>query len=463
MGNKITLQQAYALSTGTFISPTVRKKFTTNIVSGTYNTKLEALMKTSPIDLTVIPSNQPGTLLDPSNKSGGFDFPSNADINGITFGSNSSFNFGSSTTANKLGVFTPVIDAGNSKEILIKEDETKLVATISPYFTSWPSNSVNESATFILFPPLTIGRCRVSTHNGIFHVSFALSTTITPTPPAPYDVNSIVTQLLANIVELKEGQEISIYNFVADAGNPGVNFNTTVPFLTKSSNELAETTEAEAWSNTYTYQYGEYASYSGTIYRANSNNVPVGVDPVAGPTHWLDTGESTGTSVSKYNTPTTASQTISGTVYYEVRIPKDHFIPFLLGGNGKYSSTPNPSYQANWYALSTSSPPSVLDDTDPNPPTWDAGMYRIGPAKGRLSNFSGFPFILSKPHATNAQLVTVSTDYGSVIGGVFAVVGKDQREITKGSSFITDYNSDVSLTAQYYHITGQGIINKIKK
>lgn len=464
MGNKLTLQQAYAISTGTFISPTDRKRFTTNLVSGIYKSKLEALMKTTPINLTEIPSVG-GTLVNPSNQESGYDFPSSSELGATLVLSN-----GVVTPPSTVGgVATKLlrIDASgllvyNNINPIFKENESKIVSQETLYYTAWPSGSLENAATFRLLPPLTIHRCRVATIASTIRICFALSTTISDPLPAPYNITSIAITNPEVFWNMPTNCEIEVYNFVADSGNPGVNFNTTTPFLVFTSGRYLETTEAEAWSNTYEYRFGEYASYSGTIYRAKSNTVPVNTLPT-NTTHWDDTGETTGSPVDKYTQPSTGAVTISGTSYYEVRIAKDNIIPFLLGPNGKYSSTPNPSYQANWFNLSTTSPPTVLDDTDPNPPTWDAGMFRVGPVKGAFKNGPGCYIILSNFLATDDQLTSIGSSRGAVTGASWGLVQLNARSIKVGSSFSTSSSSVVDMTELFYHLTGQTIINKLKK
>jgi hypothetical protein len=456
---KITLQQAYALSTGTFISPTNRKRFTTNIVRGSYKTKLEALLKTTPIDLTEIPSLS-GGLVDPVLAASGYDLALGSlsiirplfDLNFVTLAA--------TTGQNKFFKIN-----GNGQVVsfhgLVKleEDKTKIASSETPYWSSWPDSSYQKSSTFRLLPPLENGRCRVlNTGSGDTYICFALSLTIPNPLPAPYDVTSIAVNSIA-FWNLPTNCQVEVYGFVADSGNPGVNFNTTTPFFTKA--DYTEATTAVSWSNSYGYKYGEYADYSGTIYRAKSNSVPVGTLPTD-TTHWIDTGESSGTPISKYTPPSIVGVTISTIPYYEIRIHKDNTIPFLLGSDGKYSITPNPSYQANWFNLSTTSPPVVVDDTDPNPPTWDAGFFKVSPVNNVLNNASSGFFITSNFLPTGDQLTSVGSSQGAVIGASFGTVLENSKCYSIGSSFI--YGSDgINLDEYYYHKTGQIIVNKLKK
>jgi len=464
MGNKLTLQQAYAISTGTFISPTHRKRFTTNLVSGIYKSKLEALIKTTPINLTEIP-NVTGGLDNPSNQESGYDFPSSSELGATVVLSNNVVTPPSTIGAVAAKLLKLLPNGSlvyNNINPIFKENESKIVSLETPYYTAWPSGSLENAAKFRLLPPLTIGRCRVATITGTIRICFALSTTISNPLPAPYDITSIAVADASVFWNMPTNSEIEVFNFVADSGNPGVNFNTTTPFLVFTSEQYVETTEAEAWSNTYEYRFGEFASYSGAIYRAKSNTVPVNTLPTD-TTHWDDTGETTGAPVNKYTNPVTSPVTISGTVYYEVRIAKDNIIPFLLGPNGKYSSTPNPSYQANWFNLSTTSPPTVLDDTDPNPPTWDAGMFRVGPVKGEFKNGPGCYIILSNFLATDDELLSIGSSRGAVTGSSWGLIQLNARSINVGSPFILSSSFVTNVTEKFYHITGQTIINKIKK
>jgi hypothetical protein len=456
----ISFPQAFALSRGVFISPSNLNTFNLTTESNPeIKLSLSTLVSGQSLDLSTIPSLPKDGTLNPSNQSYSLATSQTTASLGFEVGSIGFAN--TIANANKFlslsGVVSIPEDFKNGTESYIISGSgsalnlftTGTTASISS--ETYSINSIEQiitpsfqsASTFLIVP----GSIKITITNTVGFVGRLLGVITKST--IGFGSSPIFSE---NLV----GWRIKI-NGVTSEPAFNATINITEPIKSKGTT-YNDSIALETWNPNRTYKNGEIVKFvilppSGpenrhfynAIHSLKDNNT---VDPGPSPFNndwcsivgvyedqFLDGGQRYCGSFYAFEESSTQISLI---------IPYGLFREFLIGDNGLESTVPNPMYTQSLLEIEDSGP--ILNQ----------GTITFEPI---VINKQGLNF--NELPATFVITTSNNATFSSFSNGLKLIGGTDTRLSYKiGSSF--DGNETLSETEQFYHITGQKLLKKLK-